>query len=75
VHVPACADARAAAETATRAGELLLAVRDRGGEPAAMKDAGDRASQECLRIDTTSSTPDEAATALVERLRVMGIVA
>ena len=60
MHVPARADARAAAEMATRAGEVLLAVRERGGEPGAMNDAGDRASQECLAALLDDRFPADA---------------
>lgn len=53
-------DAVAAAEMATRAGELLLDVRARGGESAAMKDAGDRASQACLAELLAARYPGDA---------------
>jgi 3'(2'), 5'-bisphosphate nucleotidase len=53
-------DAAAAAEMATLAGELLVEVRARGGEAAAMKDAGDRASQACLAELLAARYPGDA---------------
>ena len=53
-------DHDAAERLATAAGELLLEVRQRGLEGAALKAAGDRASHEWLIAELTARFPDDA---------------
>ncbi len=47
-------------DLAERAGRLLLELRARGGDPAALKDAGDRSSHEFLMAELAKARPEEA---------------
>jgi len=49
-----------AADLAERAGHLLLALRANGGDPDALKDAGDRSSHEFLMAELAKARPDDA---------------
>jgi len=49
-----------AASLATEAGRLLLTLRAQGGEPAALRDAGDRLSHEFLVAELARLRPDDA---------------
>jgi 3'(2'), 5'-bisphosphate nucleotidase len=54
------ADARAAAEMAALAGAVLLEVRDRGGDAATLRAAGDRAAQDLLAAELRRRFPTDA---------------
>jgi 3'(2'), 5'-bisphosphate nucleotidase len=47
-------------DLAERAGRLLLDLRAKGGDPAALKDAGDRASHEFLNAELAKARPADA---------------
>ena len=47
-------------DLAERAGRLLLDLRAQGGDPAALKDAGDRSSHEFLMAELAKARPDDA---------------
>jgi len=47
-------------DLAERAGRLLLELRAQGGDPAALKDAGDRSSHEFLMAELAKARPDDA---------------
>jgi 3'(2'), 5'-bisphosphate nucleotidase len=49
-----------AADLAERAGQLLLALRATGGDPGALRDAGDRQSHEFLMEELAKARPDDA---------------
>jgi len=49
-----------AADLAERAGHLLLALRAKGGDPDALKDAGDRSSHEFLMAELAKARPHDA---------------
>jgi 3'(2'), 5'-bisphosphate nucleotidase len=49
-----------AADLAERAGHLLLTLRDQGGDPAALRDAGDRQSHEFLMAELAGQRPGDA---------------
>lgn len=49
-----------AADLAERAGQLLLALRARGGEPGALRSAGDRQSHEFLMAELARERPADA---------------
>lgn len=49
-----------AADLAERAGKLLLALRARGGDPGALRDAGDRQSHEFLMAELARARPGDA---------------
>jgi 3'(2'), 5'-bisphosphate nucleotidase len=49
-----------AADLAERAGQLLLALRATGGDPGALRDAGDRQSHEFLMAELARTRPDDA---------------
>lgn len=49
-----------AAALAERAGKLLLDLRAKGGDPKALRDAGDRQSHEFLMAELAKSRPDDA---------------
>jgi 3'(2'), 5'-bisphosphate nucleotidase len=53
-------DATAAAEIATAAGDLLVELRARGGESAALKDAGDATSQRYIAAELARRFPSDA---------------
>jgi 3'(2'), 5'-bisphosphate nucleotidase len=53
-------DEGAASEIATGAGELLCAIRSRGGDPATMKTAGDAGAQEYIAEQLTRRFPGDA---------------
>ena len=54
------ADHALAHELAERAGRLLLELRARGGDPEALKNAGDRSSHEFLMAELASARPADA---------------
>jgi 3'(2'), 5'-bisphosphate nucleotidase len=60
--VPTGDDRALAAELAERAGKLLLELRaaDGGGDPGALRDAGDRQSHEFLMAELARARPDDA---------------
>jgi 3'(2'), 5'-bisphosphate nucleotidase len=60
--VPTGDDRALAAELAERAGKLLLELRaaDAGGDPGALRDAGDRQSHEFLMAELARVRPDDA---------------
>jgi 3'(2'), 5'-bisphosphate nucleotidase len=58
--VPPTDDDALAADLAERAGELLLELRARGGDPQALKDEGDRQSHEFLMAELARARPDDA---------------
>jgi 3'(2'), 5'-bisphosphate nucleotidase len=47
-------------DLAERAGRLLLDLRAHGGDPAALKDAGDRSSHEFLMAELAKARPEDA---------------
>jgi 3'(2'), 5'-bisphosphate nucleotidase len=47
-------------DLAERAGHLLLALRAKGGDPDALKNAGDRSSHEFLMAELAKARPDDA---------------
>ena len=47
-------------DLAERAGRLLLDLRAQGGDPAALKDAGDRSSHEFLMAELAKARPADA---------------
>jgi 3'(2'), 5'-bisphosphate nucleotidase len=47
-------------DLAERAGRLLLELRAQGGDPAALKDAGDRSSHEFLMAELAKARPEDA---------------
>jgi 3'(2'), 5'-bisphosphate nucleotidase len=47
-------------DLAERAGRLLLDLRAKGGDPAALKDAGDRTSHEFLMAELAKARPEDA---------------
>jgi 3'(2'), 5'-bisphosphate nucleotidase len=47
-------------DLAERAGRLLLDLRARGGDPALLKDAGDRSSHEFLMTELAKARPEDA---------------
>jgi 3'(2'), 5'-bisphosphate nucleotidase len=49
-----------AADLAERAGQLLLELRARGGEPDVLRDTGDRESHEFLMAELARARPDDA---------------
>ena len=49
-----------AADLADRAGRLLLDLRAAGGDPGALRDAGDRQSHEFLMAELAKARPDDA---------------
>jgi 3'(2'), 5'-bisphosphate nucleotidase len=49
-----------AADLAERAGHLLLALRAKGGDAAALKDAGDKSSHEFLMAELAKARPADA---------------
>ena len=49
-----------AADLAARAGELLVALRAKGGDPSALKDAGDKSSHDFLMAELAKARPDDA---------------
>jgi 3'(2'), 5'-bisphosphate nucleotidase len=49
-----------AAQLAGRAGELLLALRAEGGDPATLRNAGDKQSHEFLMAELAKERPDDA---------------
>jgi 3'(2'), 5'-bisphosphate nucleotidase len=49
-----------AADLAERAGHLLLTLRARGGDPDALRNAGDRQSHEFLMAELAKARPDDA---------------
>jgi 3'(2'), 5'-bisphosphate nucleotidase len=49
-----------AADLAEQAGHLLVALRARGGDPTALKDAGDRQSHEFLMAELAKARPADA---------------
>lgn len=58
--VPLPDDHALAADLAERAGKLLLDLRAKGGDPKALRDAGDRQSHEFLMAELAKSRPDDA---------------
>jgi 3'(2'), 5'-bisphosphate nucleotidase len=58
--LPAPDDHALAADLAVRAGQLLLALRATGGDPGALRDAGDRQSHEFLMEELAKARPDDA---------------
>jgi 3'(2'), 5'-bisphosphate nucleotidase len=60
--VSSAADVALAGDLATRAGELLLALRDETGfaEPDVLRKAGDMRSQEFLAAELTKARPDDS---------------
>jgi 3'(2'), 5'-bisphosphate nucleotidase len=59
-HLPALDDHALAADLAERAGSLLLELRAKGGDPAALRDAGDRQSHEFLMAELARARPGDA---------------
>jgi len=57
--VPTPDDHLLAADLAGRAGELLLALRARGGDPATLRNAGDKQSHEFLMTELATERPDD----------------
>ena len=53
-------NANAASEIATEAGQVLLSVRETGGDPKAMKTFGDSAAQECISAQLAIRFPFDA---------------
>jgi 3'(2'), 5'-bisphosphate nucleotidase len=49
-----------AADLAERAGHLLLTLREQGGDPAGLRDAGDRQSHEFLMAELAGQRPGDA---------------
>ncbi len=49
-----------AADLAARAGRLLLALREQGGDPDTLRKAGDRSSHEFLMAELAKARPDDA---------------
>jgi 3'(2'), 5'-bisphosphate nucleotidase len=60
VSVPSPDDHALAADLAERAGELLLELRARGGDPDALRNAGDRESHEFLMAELAKTRPRDA---------------
>jgi 3'(2'), 5'-bisphosphate nucleotidase len=58
--LPALDDHALAADLAERAGRLLLELRATGGDPAALRDAGDRESHEFLMAELAQARPGDA---------------
>src|SRR5690348_14359652 len=58
--LPAYDDHALAADLAERAGQLLLALRAKGGDPGALRNAGDRQSHEFLMEELAKARPDDA---------------
>jgi 3'(2'), 5'-bisphosphate nucleotidase len=58
--LPALDDHALAADLAERAGRLLLELRAKGGDPAALRDAGDRESHEFLMAELARARPGDA---------------
>jgi 3'(2'), 5'-bisphosphate nucleotidase len=58
--LPALDDHALAADLAERAGSLLLELRAKGGDPAALRDAGDRESHEFLMAELARARPGDA---------------
>jgi 3'(2'), 5'-bisphosphate nucleotidase len=58
--LPALDDHALAADLAERAGRLLLELRAKGGDPAALRDAGDRESHEFLMAELAQARPGDA---------------
>jgi 3'(2'), 5'-bisphosphate nucleotidase len=58
--LPALDDHALAADLAERAGSLLLELRAKGGDPAALRDAGDRQSHEFLMAELARARPGDA---------------
>jgi 3'(2'), 5'-bisphosphate nucleotidase len=58
--LPAPDDHALAADLAERAGQLLLALRERGGEPDTLRNAGDRQSHEFLMAELARERPGDA---------------
>jgi 3'(2'), 5'-bisphosphate nucleotidase len=58
--LPAPDDHALAADLAERAGRLLLELRAKGGDPAALRDAGDRQSHEFLMAELAQARPGDA---------------
>ena len=58
--MPALDDHALAADLAERAGRLLLELRAQGGDPAALRNAGDRQSHEFLMAELAKARPGDA---------------
>jgi 3'(2'), 5'-bisphosphate nucleotidase len=58
--LPALDDHALAADLAERAGRLLLELRAQGGDPAALRNAGDRQSHEFLMAELAKARPGDA---------------
>ena len=58
--MPLSDDHALAADLAERAGKLLLGLRAKGGDPKALRDAGDRKSHEFLMAELAKYRPDDA---------------
>jgi 3'(2'), 5'-bisphosphate nucleotidase len=58
--VPAPDDHVLAADLAERAGHLLVTLRERGGDPGELRDAGDRQSHEFLMAELARERPADA---------------
>jgi 3'(2'), 5'-bisphosphate nucleotidase len=58
--LPALDDHALAADLAERAGRLLLELRAMGGDPAALRNAGDRQSHEFLMAELAQARPGDA---------------
>ncbi len=58
--MPALDDHALAADLAERAGRLLLDLRAKGGDPGALRDAGDRQSHEFLMAELAKARPGDA---------------
>ena len=59
-HVPIPDDHALAADLAERAGQLLLALRARSGDPETLRNAGDRQSHEFLMAELAKHRPTDA---------------
>jgi 3'(2'), 5'-bisphosphate nucleotidase len=59
-HLAALDDHALAADLAERAGRLLLELRAEGGDPGALRNAGDRQSHEFLMAELAKERPDDA---------------
>jgi 3'(2'), 5'-bisphosphate nucleotidase len=58
--LPAVDDHALAADLAERAGQLLLTLRAQGGDPGALRNAGDRQSHEFLMAELAKARPSDA---------------
>ena len=58
--MPALDDHALAADLAERAGRLLLELRAKGGDPDALRNAGDRQSHEFLMAELAKARPGDA---------------